>query len=171
MTRLVLLSFVLLIGAAVPATAQLTTQFTPPQTAAASAEQILLMRGLVEAVRANTEAAQKTSAAIETLTNRIERLEAAVRNVPTGLESIRTDTIAMRATLERIASGQGTKRPGATLRFSPFACGTQTEQACAASACKSVGYVGGISVTAVRPPGAANTASPIGMQEATCYDQ
>lgn len=170
MTRLLLFA-ALLIGAAAPARAQLTTQFTPPQSAAANAEQTVLMRGLVEAVRANTEATQKTTAALETLANRVERLEAAVRNIPTGLESIRTDTIAVRATLERIANGQGAKRPGATLRFSPFACGTQTEQACAASACKSVGYVGGITVTAVRAPGAAPSSAPIGIGEATCYDQ
>lgn len=169
MKRLFMITFFAI--AAAPAGAQLTTQFTPPQNAAASAEQLILMRGLVEAVRANTEAAQRSTAAIETLANRIERLEAAVRNVPTSLESIRTDTIAMRATLDRIASGQGMKRPGATLRFSPFACGTQTEQVCAASACKSVGYVGGITVTAVRAPGAAPASAPIGIQEATCYDQ
>jgi hypothetical protein len=151
-----------------PAALALAQAPPPPQS---NAEQIILMRGLVEAVRANTEAAQKTSAALETLTNRVERLEAAMRGIPPSIEGVRTDIIAMRALLERIASGQGARRPAATLRFSPFACGTQTEQACAAAACKSVGYASGLSVTAIRNPGAAATVAPVGIQDATCYDQ
>jgi hypothetical protein len=132
-------------------------------------EQRILTRGLIEAVRANTEATQKNTAAIEALSGRLERVETAVRNLPPSLEGLRTDLIAIRASVERIASGQGVKRPAATLKFNAFVCGTQNEQACTVAACKSVGYPNGVAI-AVDRRGTATTGAPIAIREATCYD-
>jgi hypothetical protein len=154
---------ILLIATSLPASAQ------QPPASATDADQAVLTRGLLEALRANTEATQKNTAALDTLTNRVERLEAATRSVPPAIEGARTDLIAIRAGIERVAAGQGARRPAATLRFGPFACGNETEANCAASACKSVGYAGGIGISVLRTgTGAAAKAS--GIAEATCYD-
>jgi hypothetical protein len=153
----------ILIAAALPALAQQAA--APVQ----DADQAVLMRGLLESLRANTEAQQKNTTALDTLTNRVERLEAATRSVPPTIEGARTDFIAIRAGIERLAAGQGARRPAATLRFGPFACGNETEASCAANACKSVGYAGGIGISVLRTgTGAAAKASAVA--EATCYD-
>jgi hypothetical protein len=149
----------LLIGAA-PALAQ-----TP--SVPADDEQKVLLRGLVEAVRANTEALNRERNALDTLSSRLERVETAVRTVPPSVEGLRTDIIAIRSTLDKVASGQGAKRPAVTLRFGPFVCGNETEASCAISACKSVGYPNGIAVTVNRRQG---SAAAVSMQDATCYD-
>ena len=154
---------VILIVASMPASAQ------QPAAPAQDADQAVLTRGLLEALRANTEAQQKNRIALETLTNRVERLEAATRSVPPTIEGARTHFIAIRAGIERLAAGQGVRRPAATLRFGPFACGNETEASCAANACKSVGYAGGIGINVLRTgTGAATKASAVA--EATCYD-
>jgi hypothetical protein len=144
------------VAAAVPALAQ-------------EDEQRLLTRGLIEAMRANTEATQKNTAAIEALSGRLERVETALRNLPPSLEGLRTDLIAIRASVERIAVGQGVKRPAATLKFNAFVCGTQNEQACTAAACKSVGYPNGVAI-AVDRRSTTLTSVPVAIREATCYD-
>jgi hypothetical protein len=132
-------------------------------------EQRILTRGLLEALRANTEAAQRNTAALEALSGRLDRVETAVRNLPPSLEGLRTDLIAIRASVERIASGQSAKRPAATLRFNAFVCGNQTEQACTVSACRSVGYTNGVPITLDRRAGA-TSGPPVAVREATCYD-
>ena len=137
--------------------------------AAQDDEQRLLMRGLLEAVRSNTEATQKNTAALEIFSNRLERVDTAVRTLPPGLEGLRTDLIAIRASVERLASGQGIKRPAATLKFNAFVCGNQNEQACTVAACKSVGYASGVPITVDRR-GSAATSPPVAIREATCYD-
>src|SRR3954451_8167988 len=68
-----LLAASLLIGA-LPALAQ-----TP--SIPADDEQKVLLRGLVEAVRANTEALNQERNALDTLSSRLERVETAVRTV------------------------------------------------------------------------------------------
>ena len=40
------------------------------------------MRGLIEAVRINSDATQKNTAALEALASRLDRVETAVRNLP-----------------------------------------------------------------------------------------
>ncbi len=132
-------------------------------------EQRVLMRGLIEAVRSNTEATQKNTAALDTLANRLERVETAVRNLPPSLEGLRTDLIAIRASVERLASGQGIKRPAATLKFNAFVCSNQNEQACTVAACKSVGYANGVPITVDRRSTGATTV-PVAIREATCFD-
>jgi hypothetical protein len=140
-----------------------------PPVVAQDEEQRVLTRGLLEAMRANTEAIQRNTAALETLSGRLDRVESAVRNLPPSLEGLRTDLIAIRASVERLASGQGIKRPAATLKFNVFACGNQTEQACTVSACKSVGYSSGVPI-AVDRRGTAPLSAPVAIREATCYD-
>src|SRR3712207_9591767 len=95
--------------------------------AAQEDEQRVLMRGLIEAVRINSEMTQKNTAALETLSGRLDRVETAVRNLPPSLEGLRTDLIAIRASVERLASGQGVKRAAATPKFNAFVCSTQNE--------------------------------------------
>src|SRR5918996_1680518 len=98
--------------------------------AAQEDEQRVLMRGLIEAVRINSEMTQKNTTALENLSGRLDRVETAVRNLPPSLEGLRTDLIAIRASVERLAGGQGIKRPAATLKFNAFVCSTPNEQAC-----------------------------------------
>ncbi len=140
-----------------------------PSVLAQDEEQRMLTRGLLEAVRANTEATQRNTAALETLSGRLERVETAVRNLPPSLEGLRTDLIAIRASVERLASGQGIKRPAATLKFNAFVCGNQNEQACTVAACKSVGYANGVPI-AVDRRGTGTLTVPVAIREATCYD-
>src|SRR5918999_6161024 len=109
-------------------------------------EQRVLMRGLIEALRANADVTQKNTAAMEALSSRLDRVETAVRNLPPSLEGLRTDLIAIRASVERLASGQGVRRPAATLKFNAFVCSTANEQACVLAACKSVGYANGVAI-------------------------
>ncbi len=137
--------------------------------AAQEDEQKVLMRGLIETIRNNTEATQKNTAALDVLSNRLERVETAVRNLPPSLEGLRTDLIAIRASVERLAAGQGVKRPAATLRFNAFVCSNQNEQACTVAACKSVGYPNGVAI-AVDRRGGAPTGIPVAIREATCFD-
>lgn len=132
-------------------------------------DQMVLTRSVLEALRANNAAQAKNGAVMETFSNRLERLEAATRGVPPSLEGLRTDIIGIRASLERIASGAGQKRPAATLRFSPFACGNEGDASCAQSACKSVGYANGVAVV-VNRTGTAPNVKPTSVGEATCYD-
>ena len=147
---------------AVPAGAQ-------APAAAPEGEQAVVLRSMLEALRTNTAALQRNATVLETFSNRLERLETATRNVPPALEGLRTDIIAIRASLERLASGAGQKRPAVTLRFSPFACGNEAEASCAANACKSVGYPNGVAVV-VNRTGTAATARPTSVAEATCYE-
>ena len=132
-------------------------------------EQRVIMRGLIEAVRINSEATQKNTAALEVLSGRLERVETAIRNLPPSLEGLRTDLIAIRVSAERLAAGQGTKRPAATLKFNAFVCSNQNEQACTVAACKSVGYPNGVAITLDRR-GGAPTGAPVAIREATCFD-
>jgi hypothetical protein len=132
-------------------------------------EQRVLMRGLIEALRANADVTQKNTAAMEALSSRLDRVETAVRNLPPSLEGLRTDLIAIRASVERLANGQGIKRPAATLRFNAFVCSTPNEQACTVAACKSVGYPNGVAITLDRRGGVA-TGAPVALREATCFD-
>jgi hypothetical protein len=132
-------------------------------------EQRVLTRSMLEAVRANTETMQRNTAALETLSGRLDRVETAVRNLPPSLEGLRTDLIAIRASAERLASGQGIKRAAATLKFNAFACGNQNDQACTVSACKSVGYSSGVPITVDRR-GTGALSAPVAIREATCYD-
>lgn len=132
-------------------------------------EQAVLMRSVLEALRTNTAALQRNATVMDGFSNRLERLEAATRNVPPSVEGLRTDVIAIRAGLERLVSGAGQKRPAVTLRFSPFACGNEAEAACTANACKSVGYGNGVAVLVNRTGTGANV-RPTSVAEATCYD-
>jgi hypothetical protein len=145
-----------LLAAAAPALAQ-------------DAEQRVLMRGVIEAMRNHAEVTQKNTAAMEALSARLERVETAVRNLPPGLEGLRTDLIAIRASTERLAGGQGIKRPAATLKFNAFVCSSPNEQACTLAACKSVGYANGVAITLDRRGGEASGV-PVALREATCFD-
>ena len=137
--------------------------------AAQDEEQRVLMRGLIEALRSNSDVAQKNTAALEALSSRLDRVETAVRNLPPSLEGLRTDLIAIRASVERLAGGQGIKRPAATLKFNAFVCSTPNEQACTVAACKSVGYANGVAIAVDRRGGVA-TGAPVAIREATCFD-
>ena len=140
-----------------------------PATPGPDSEQNVLMRSVLEALRANNAALQKNSQTLETFSNRLERVEAATRNVPPAMEGLRTDIIAIRAGLDRLVTSTSGKRPAATLRFSPFACGNESEANCAANACKSVGYANGTAVVVNRTGTAANV-RPTSVAEATCYE-
>jgi hypothetical protein len=132
-------------------------------------EQLVLTRGVLEAMRANTDAVRKANAAIDALAGQLSRVETATRSVPPSVEGLRTDVVAIRAMVDRLT--QVTKRPAATLRFGPFACGNDSDAVCTTNACKSVGYAGGVLVTGIRAaagPGAA--ARLTGVAEATCFD-
>lgn len=157
-SSLLMLGFVL----AAPAAAQQPT--APPDS-----EQAVMMRSILEALRTNNAALQRNATVMETFSNRLERLEAATRTIPPSVEGLRTDIIAIRAGLERLVAGAGQKRPAASLHFSPFACGNEAEAACAASACKSVGYPNGVAVTVNRTGTGANVRAT-SVSEATCYD-
>lgn len=148
--------------------AALFLAFAPPALAQ-DEEQRVLTRGLIEALRANSDLTQKNTAAIEVLSTRLERVETAVRNLPPSLEGLRTDLIAIRASVERLAGGQGIKRPAATLKFNAFVCSSPNEQACTIAACKSVGYANGVAITVDRR-GGAPTGPPVALREATCFD-
>lgn len=154
-----------LIVAAWPAMAQNAS----PTPSAQDGEQIVLTRGLLEALRTNSAAQERTATALDALVSQLGRLETATRAVPPSVEGLRTDIVAIRTLVDRLAQGQGIKRPAATLRFGPFACGTEGEATCATNACKSVGYANGVVVTPVRTgTGSATRTSGIG--EATCFD-
>jgi hypothetical protein len=140
-----------------------------PPALAQDAEQRVLMRGVIEAMRNHAEVTQKNTAAMEALSARLERVETAVRNLPPGLEGLRTDLIAIRASTERLAGGQGIKRPAATLKFNAFVCSSPNEQACTLAACKSVGYANGVAITLDRRGGEASGV-PVALREATCFD-
>ena len=140
-----------------------------PPALAQDEEQRVLTRGLIEALRANSDLTQKNTAAIEVLSTRLERVETAVRNLPPSLEGLRTDLIAIRASVDRLAGGQGIKRPAATLKFNAFVCSSPNEQACTIAACKSVGYANGVAITVDRR-GGAPTGAPVALREATCFD-
>jgi hypothetical protein len=140
-----------------------------PAALAQEDEQRVLMRGLIEAIRVNSDASQKNTAALEALAGRLDRVETAVRNLPPSLEGLRTDLIAIRASVERLAAGQGVKRPAATLKFNAFVCSNQNEQACTIGACKSVGYPNGVAITVDRR-GGGPTGVPIAIREATCFE-
>lgn len=140
-----------------------------PPAVAQDEEQRTLMRGLIEALRSNSDVTQKNTAALEALSGRLERVETAVRNLPPSLEGLRTDLIAIRASAERLAAGQGIRRPAATLKFNAFVCSSPNEQACTAAACKSVGYANGVAITVDRRGGGA-TGVPVAIREATCFD-
>ena len=132
-------------------------------------EQVVLTRSMLEALRANTAALQRNATVMETFSSRLERLEAAARSVPPSIEGLRTDIIAIRSGLDRLVSGAGQRRPAATLRFAPFACGNEAEAACVASACKSVGYANGVAVS-VNRTGTGASVRPTSVAEATCFD-
>ncbi len=153
----------LLAGFALPAAAQ------QPAAPGPESEQAVLMRSVLEALRINTAALGRNSQTLETFSNRLERLEAATRNVPPAMEGLRTDIIAIRAGLDRLVSAASGKRPAATLRFSPFACGNEAEASCVANACKSVGYANGTAVV-VNRTGTGASARPTSVSEATCYE-
>lgn len=140
-----------------------------PPVLAQEDEQRVLTRGLIEAVRTNSEATQRNTAALEMLSARLDRVETAVRNLPPSLEGLRTDLIAIRASVERLAAGQGVKRPAATLKFNAYVCSNQNEQACTVAACKSVGYPNGVAITVDRR-GGAPAGVPVAIREATCFD-
>jgi hypothetical protein len=140
-----------------------------PPVVAQEDEQRVLLRGLIEAVRINSEMTQKNTAALEMLSGRLDRVETAVRNLPPGLEGLRTDLIAIRASVERLAAGQGVRRPAATLKFNAFVCSNQNEQACVVGACKSVGYSNGVAIVVDRR-GGGTTGVPVAIREATCFD-
>lgn len=132
-------------------------------------DQAVLMRSVLEALRVNTAALQRNSQVVETFANRLERVEAATRSVPPALEGVRTDLIAIRAGIERMATQTSGKRPAVTLRFSPFACGNEAEASCVANACKSVGYPNGAAVSVART-GSGTNVRPTSVSEATCYE-
>lgn len=140
-----------------------------PPVVAQEDEQRILMRGLIEAIRINSEMTQKNTAALEVLAGRLDRVETAVRNLPPSLEGLRTDLIAIRASVERLAAGQGVRRPAATLKFNAFVCSNQNEQACTVGACKSVGYSNGVAIVVDRR-GGGTTGVPVAIREATCFD-
>jgi hypothetical protein len=149
--------------AALPAAAQ------QPAAPVSESEQNVLMRSVLEVLRQNTAALGRNSQMLETFSNRLERVEAATRNVPPAMEGLRTDIIAIRAGLERLVTASSGRRPAATLRFSPFACGNEAEASCAANACKSVGYANGVAVTVNRTGTGANV-RPTSIAEATCWE-
>lgn len=155
-------AFLLACLASAPAAAQ---QPAP----AAETDQAVLMRSVLEALRTNTAALQRNREIMETFSNRLERVEAAARGVPPSLEGLRTDLIAIRAGIERMAAQTSGRRPAVTLRFSPFACGNEAEASCAANACKSVGYPNGVAVSVART-GSGASARPTSVAEATCYE-
>jgi hypothetical protein len=164
-TKVMIVKRILLVAlllAAVPAVAQTAAPSTPAQD-----EQLVLTRGVLEAMRANTEALRKTNAAIDALAGQLSRVETATRAVPPSVEGLRTDVVAIRALVDRLA--QASRRPAATLRFSPFACGNDNEASCATNACKSVGYSAGALVTPVRT-GTGSSMRTTGIAEATCFD-
>ncbi|NNM74924.1 hypothetical protein [Enterovirga aerilata] len=132
-------------------------------------EQTVLTRSVLEALRQNTAALQRNSQALETFSNRLERLEAATRTVPPAMEGLRTDIIAIRAGLERLVAATSGRRPAATLRFAPFACGNEAEASCAVNACRSVGYGNGVAV-AVNRTGTGANVRPTSIAEATCWE-
>jgi len=140
-----------------------------PAAPAPDSEQAVLMRSVLEALRTNTAALGRNSQTLETFSNRLERLEAATRNVPPSVEGLRTDIIAIRAGLDRLVAASTGKRPAATLRFAPFACGNEAEASCAANACKSVGYPNGTAVVVNRTGTGANV-RPTSVAEATCWE-
>jgi hypothetical protein len=140
-----------------------------PPVVAQEDEQRILMRGLIEAIRINSEMTQKNTAALEVLAGRLDRVETAVRNLPPSLEGLRTDLIAIRASVERLAAGQGVRRPAATLKFNAFVCSNQNEQACTVGACKSVGYSNGVAIVVDRR-GGGTTGVPVAIRESTCFD-
>lgn len=162
-TTVPLLSCAIAGALALPARAQ---QPAPDQ---AASDQAVLTRGLLDALRANTDAIGKNAAALDALTSSVVRAEAALRSLPPSVEGARTDVIAIRTALERLAGPTGIRRPAATLKFGPFACGDETEASCAGNACKSVGYRGGV-VVAPQRSGSGPTAKTVGINEATCYD-
>ena len=137
--------------------------------AAQEDEQRVLMRGLIEAIRINSDMTQKNTAALEMLAGRLDRVETAVRNLPPSLEGLRTDLIAIRSSVERLAAGQGVRRPAATLKFNAFVCSTPNEQACTIGACKSVGYSYGVAIVVDRR-GGGTTGVAVAIREATCFD-
>ncbi len=141
----------------------------PAPAAPVESDQSVLMRGVLEALRVNTAALQRNAQVMETFSNRLERVEAATRGVPPAVEGLRTDIIAIRAGLERLVATTASKRPAATLKFSPFACGNEGEGSCAVNACKSVGYANGTAVTVARSGTGANV-RPTSVAEATCFD-
>lgn len=162
--RQVLLALPLLL-AALPALAQQQQ----PSPATQPPDQAVVMRSTLDALRANTEALSKSATVMDTFSNRLERLESATRGVPPSLEGLRTDIIAIRAALERIAMGAGQRRPPATLKFNAFSCGNEGEANCAQNACKSVGYAKGLAIAATRT-GTGAQQRPVSVDEATCYD-
>lgn len=139
------------------------------QPAPAETDQSVLMRSVLEALRTNTAALQRNATVMETFSNRLERVEAAARGVPPSIEGLRTDIIAIRAGLERLVAAASGKRPAATLRFGPFACGNEGEASCAVNACKSVGYANGTAV-AVNRTGQGASVRPTSVAEATCFE-
>jgi hypothetical protein len=161
--------FAVLFASLLAAIAALPAASQQPASPGPDSEQNVLMRSVLEALRQNTAALQKNSQTLETFSNRLERVEAATRNVPPAMEGMRTDIIAIRAGLDRLVAAASGKRPAATLRFSPFACGNEAEASCAANACKSVGYANGVAVVANRTGTGANV-RPTSIAEATCYE-
>ena len=139
------------------------------QPSGPESDQTVLARSILEAIRANNAAQAKNGTTLDTFSNRLERLEGATRGVPPALEGLRTDIIAIRASLEKIAAGAGQKRSAVTLKFGPFACGNESEASCAQNACKSVGYANGVAVV-VNRTGTAPTVKPTSVGEATCYE-
>jgi hypothetical protein len=139
------------------------------QQPAPDSDTAVLSRSVLEAIRANNAAQTRAATVMETFSNRLERLEAATRGVPPSLEGLRTDIIAIRSSLEKLATGAGQKRPAATLKFGPFACGNEGEASCAQNACRSVGYANGVAVV-VNRTGAAPNVRPTSVAEATCYE-
>jgi hypothetical protein len=127
----------------------------PAPAAPAESDQSVLMRGVLEALRVNTAALQRNAQVMETFSNRLERVEAATRGVPPAVEGLVATTAS--------------KRPAATLKFSPFACGNEGEGSCAVNACKSVGYANGTAVTVARS-GTGAAVRPTSVAEATCFD-
>ena len=144
-------------------------QSPAPSSPGPDSDALVVQRSLLDAIRQDTQQAQKNGAVMDTFSNRLERLEAAARSVPPSVEGLRTDIIAIRAALDRLVAAAATKRSAVTLKFAPFACGNEAEAACAVSACKSVGYANGISVMALRT-GAGAQSRTTSIAEATCFD-
>lgn len=140
-----------------------------PAPGGPESDQMVLTRSVLDAVRTNSAAQAKTGTALDGFSGRLERLEAATRGVPPSIEGLRTDLAAIRASLERIASGAGQKRQAATLKFGPFACGNEGDASCAQNACKSVGYQNGLAIV-VNRTGTPPNVRPTSVAEATCYD-
>ncbi|MDB5559472.1 MAG: hypothetical protein JWQ36_2406 [Enterovirga sp.] len=161
--------FAVLLASTIAGAISLPAAAQQPAASGPEAEQAVLMRSVLEALRQNTAALQKNSQTLETFSNRLERVEAATRNVPPAMEGLRTDIIAIRAGLDRLVSATSGRRPAATLRFSPFACGNEAEASCAVNACKSVGYGNGLAV-AVNRTGTGATVRPTSIAEATCWE-